>query len=188
MSKAKIVKVENGQATYDDGSIRWAKDNELGKKPGTLVSRPLTAAPLFDSQTASQLARARHQDRRDAADAGMLAAAKSAGKSVNIPAEAFGSIVEARTKSALGSEPGAVQDARFVAEATDSMPKRKGEESVPAGARISLEVSEGVAERIMSAILSRQRQKDSEVIEGSFIDLSDDEEKETNDEDTSTSD
>ena len=82
-----MAEPEEGQAEYPDGSIRWLAGNKQGKKPGTLAKRPPSAAPLFDSALARQLARARHEERREAADTMMLKAAQEAspGELIKLP-------------------------------------------------------------------------------------------------------
>jgi len=39
----------------EDGSVRWAANNSMDKKPGTYVSRPPNAAPLIETEIAREM-------------------------------------------------------------------------------------------------------------------------------------
>ena len=56
---------------HEDGQITWSVDNSLGKKPGTYLSRPPQAAPLYDSDTGADGARLRIEARRLALENGI---------------------------------------------------------------------------------------------------------------------
>jgi len=57
-------------AQHEDGSITWAPDNTLDKKPGTWLVRPPQAAPLITSETGQELAILRMEKRRKALEDG----------------------------------------------------------------------------------------------------------------------
>ena len=55
----------------DDGSITWAVNNSLDKKPGTWLRRPPKAAPLITEETGAEMADLRKAARRQAVEAGI---------------------------------------------------------------------------------------------------------------------
>lgn len=57
----------------EDGSITWAADNSLDKKPGTWLRRPPQAAPLITEENATEMALVRRERRRQAVEEGITA-------------------------------------------------------------------------------------------------------------------
>lgn len=116
---------EEGDYTYwDDGAVRYARGNSLGKTPGALAKRPPYAAKLLHLQdktngkgkhglTVSQrgvLAKRANATRtrelaKAAAEAGMLEAARSSSPSnPNVPTEAWGILAENLTERVLAED------------------------------------------------------------------------------------
>lgn len=56
---------------HDDGSITWAKDNSLDKKPGTWLRPHPDGAPIITSETGAELAKLRQEKRRLAIEEGV---------------------------------------------------------------------------------------------------------------------
>ena len=46
------VLLDHGEAKrHEDGSVRWASDNQAGKHPGSLIRKPTAAMANFNSET-----------------------------------------------------------------------------------------------------------------------------------------
>ena len=55
----------------EDGSVTWAVDNSLEKKPGTWLVRPPQAAPLISTETGTDMARLRYEKRMQSLESAM---------------------------------------------------------------------------------------------------------------------
>jgi len=55
----------------EDGSVTWAVDNSLEKKPGTWLVRPPQAAPLITEETGTDMARLRYEKRIQSFESGL---------------------------------------------------------------------------------------------------------------------
>ena len=60
---AQLVKIEGDYSYWDDGSVRWAADNSLGKQKGALAKRHPLAAPSW-GQAGAGLRKAKADGRK----------------------------------------------------------------------------------------------------------------------------
>lgn len=127
---AELLKEEGDFTYWDDGSVRYAKGNSLGKQPGAKAPGSKLPPALLEHmiQSADQ-AVAMNQRKQEKwleeAQAGMLRQAQKTGKAPygSGPSEAWGAVVEGQTDLALTPTRGRASTtaARFVGEAVGVM-------------------------------------------------------------------